>query len=334
VYDIIELYQEAKTTMNVKFYLIFISCLFAGCNEITSIVPSDTVNGMYEPSKPGPYTFSTIGNDTTLPSYMSNVFDLTYRIPRSDTSLPIPTIIVEPGYFSWSTQLDDIQNRFASHGFLVVGVNNRSHFKVITTSIEPYKNALLETIHYLIESTGKPSHPLFGKVDTSAIAICGHSMGGGGVIMASNAISDPYNKYIKTAVAMNPFGRCTGKDIKIPMMLFSSDLDHVINPFMPEVNSTPSHIYYSFQTIKNSKAKLFANFKDMDHSGVVDNTIFIATSGNADIFLPSMVSWFKVYLADDSLYESYLDPNSSNYKSLSSRFVSQFDSIPAYTYVK
>jgi hypothetical protein len=151
--------------------------------------------------------------------------------------------------------------------------------------------------------------------------------------MACDSIDDAYNKYIKTAIAMNPYGMCNGANVKIPMMLVASDLDNAINPFMPGVNASTANVFSSFNTLGNCGKKLFANFKNMDHNGVVDSTFFLSTSGNAELFLPSMISWFKVYLANDRSFEKYLDLKSNEFKYISSRFVEK-DTIPAYIYVK
>jgi hypothetical protein len=71
----------------------------------------------------------------------------------------------------------------------------------------------------------------------------------------------------------------------------------------------------------------------MDHNGVVDSTFFLSTSGNAELFLPTMVSWFKVYLLGETEFEKYLDSNSNEFKLISNRFVEK-NSAPAYLYVK
>lgn len=309
--------------------LIFICFITVGCNSVINLDSPENKPSIVSPLEPGPahYTTTTVG--TGFPSYMQNVASVTYRIPQTDK--PSPVIIVEPGFFSSTTQLDDVQNRLATHGFLVIGVNNTSHFNPITTNLDPYKLALLETIQYVVQSTAESSHLLYGKVDTSAIGIMGHSLGGGGVISVCDSITSPYNKYIKTAIAMNPYGKCSGSNIKIPVMLFSSDLDSTVNPFMPDGAASPDNVYFSFSSIKSGKAKLFANFRNMEHNGVIDMTLLLATSGNANLFLPTIVAWLKVYLTGDVRYEVYLKMESDQFKSLKDRF-SAHGAVPAYRY--
>jgi dienelactone hydrolase len=302
-----------------------------GCDFIVKPEHPESNLSTGSPLEKGPINYKTTISETSFPSYVQNVSSLTYRIPQIDK--PLPTIIVEPGFFSSTTQLDDVQDRLASHGFLVIGVNNTSHFNLITTSLEPYKVTLLETIQYVLQSVAESSHPLYGKVDTLAIGIMGHSLGGGGVIRACDSIGSAYNKYIKTAIAMNPYGKCSGSNIKIPVMLFSSDLDVSTNPFMPDGAASSENVYYSFNSIKSDKAKLFANFKDMDHNGVIDTTLLLTTSGNADLFLPTIIAWLKVYLTDDGVYEAYINPNSKEYTVLKDRFTDK-GSIAAYLYAK
>jgi alpha-beta hydrolase superfamily lysophospholipase len=262
---------------------------------------------------------------------MTDVKKLVLRIPSIGTRTPLPTIILEPGFFSVSTDLEDVANRYASHGFIVIGVTNTSHYKLITTSLEPYRQALLQTIQYAVESCKISTSQHFGLVDTNAIGVSGHSMGGGGTIMACDSILHTYSHYIKTAVAMNPFGKCSGFNIKIPVFLFSSELDAIFNPFMPGVSSSPGDVFFTFQSIPSSNTKLYANFKGMDHNAVVDKNFLLSTSGNAPVFLPSMVSWFKVYLAKDTSYQKYIDTTSTEFLTLKSRFIIK-ESSPDYLY--
>ena len=132
---------------------------------------------------------------------------------------------------------------------------------------------------------------------------------------------------------MNPFGNCLGPNIQIPIVLFSSETDATFNPGMIGVGSSPANIYASYQSFTKAPSKFFANFKDMEHNGVVDKGLFLPTSGNADVFLPTMVSWFKSKLVGDTLYNKYLDTTSVEFNNLKSRFVAAAN-VPAYEYMK
>jgi hypothetical protein len=335
-----DLYQERATRsnpMDVKpgKYSIISGLIMAviSCSHFRDTGDdSNATEKFYSPATDGPGTYM-VTVDTTLPSFMPNVKRLELRTPTLASPVALPTIIIEPGFFSVSTDLKDVQNRYATHGFLVVGVTNTAHFNLITTSLEPYKMAILETIRYLVESSKDSNNELFGLIDTNAIGISGHSMGGGGAIMASNDITNDYSRYIESVLCMNPFGRIKGEHIGVPIFMFSSDVDAVINPFMPGVSASPEDVYYSFSTITNSPEKLFANFKGMDHNAVVDKNFLLPTSGNAALFLPSMVSWFKVFLAGETEYQVYLDTTSSEFSAMQSRFIAK-GAVPGYYYEK
>jgi len=102
---------------------------------------------------------------------------------------------------------------------------------------------------------------------------------------------------------------------------------------MNSVSSCPEHVYFSYTSLPVNTPKLFANFKAMDHNAVVDKNIFLVTSGNAAKFLPTMVSWFKVYLANDSRYQCYLDTTGIGYAPIKPYFTAK-GSVPAYIYCK
>jgi hypothetical protein len=71
----------------------------------------------------------------------------------------------------------------------------------------------------------------------------------------------------------------------------------------------------------------------MKHNALVDENVLLPSSGNAAIFLPSMVSWFKVHLSNDQDYRVYLSTASPEFAVLESRFVMSGD-VPGYEYVK
>jgi hypothetical protein len=318
-----------KILINMCILLVGISCSGHKIADLPAIKPDSE---FFPPTGIGPYEY-TIIKDSIFPSYMANVAELIFRIPSSPAHPPFPTIIIEPGFFSQSTDLEDVENRYATHGFLVVGVSNTSHYDLITTTLEPYRLALLETIRYAVECSKDSESALFTMIDTAAIGVTGHSMGGGGTIMACNSATDEYHYYIKAAIAMNPFGKCGGVNVKIPALIIASEFDSVTNPFMPGVSSSPEDIFFSFQSIPENTVKLFAVFKGMDYNAVVDQSTLLKTSGNAAVFLPTMVAWFKVYLNDDSDYNRYLDTASNEFSVLKARFAPK-GSVPAYLYVK
>jgi hypothetical protein len=186
-------------------YLLLWLLLPCACSPENRLIQKE--GPLYPPGENGPCAYATVSGPDSFAAYMSDVKNLTFKIPTSFARPPFPTIILEPGFFSVTTDLDDVQNRYASHGFLVIGVINTAQFNLITTSLEPYKAALLQTLRYAIESSRDSANALFGKIDTTAIGISGHSMGGGGAIMACDIIFNrdasigtdypfPFSKYI------------------------------------------------------------------------------------------------------------------------------------------
>jgi dienelactone hydrolase len=331
-----ELFMCIHLQFNIFIILILFICTSCECNNsFADVVEIEnlSIQPYYSPTQKGPYTFVKIHEKTTLPSYMKNVDDLTYRIPVQSNNIkpPYPLVIIEPGFFARSTSLDNIQDYYASHGFLVAGVNNTSHFNLITKSPEPYRQALFETIQFVLESNQNKNSPLFGSIDTNAIGISGHSMGGGGTLLACDSTNIPVNKYIRAAIAMNPFGKIPAKKTTIPILLFASNNDSLFNPFMPGVSSSPEDIFFSFRSIPQTTTKLFANFDEMDHNAVCDYNIFLPTSGNTNTFMPLMIAWFKIYLLKDLRYATWIVKSGKGFDSLKTRYRSK-GIIPAYIF--
>lgn len=330
--------------------LLFISTLLVSCNKDIVEVPqhpadceceicvSDTGKGdtgkviipTPDPSVLGKCSYRTIDNISIPTNEGSSIDDLTYRIPYTNISTPLKTVIIQPGFFARTSRMDDLQNMLASHGYLVIGVNNDSHFNLITTELTPYKVSFEETIKHILDENSRDTSLLFTLIDTNAIALCGHSMGGGGVFLTMNDTLSLSSKVIKTAVAMNPFGTNRGENIEVPFMAFACENDEVFNPFMPGHTSKPESVYSCFETIRFSTEKLFMNYADLDHNAVCDFNLFLPTSGKTDLFYASIVSWFKVHLSDDLRYRDYLESDSEKFKTISDRFIAKGE-VPAYS---
>ncbi len=321
-----------KKTKSICFFC-FVSLLLISCKPYLGInTPhQNDYDRFFSPAVAGPYAYTYAEESDSLPDFMSEVNELAYRIPDVSSRAPFPTIIFEPGFFSHTTRMDDIQNHLASHGFLVVGVNNTSHFNLIAKTLMPYKEALLQTVRYVVSASKDQTSPLYGLIDTTAIGVSGHSMGGGGTVLACDTLEHPFHQYIKGAIAMNPYGNCRIPRSTVPILFISSNKDSVINPFMSAGSSCPENVYATFQSVPGSTAKIFANFDKMGHNSITDRNILLPTSGHAKTFLPTMVSWFKKHVARDDRYQAYLDPSGSGFKELETRFTSK-GLIPGYVY--
>jgi hypothetical protein len=104
--------------MELKLISVSMYLILTGCASIFNIEPDENKKLEKGPFVKGSYSYEIVNCESTLPLYMENVADLTFRIPQTDDTLPLPTVILEPGFFSFTAQLDDVQNRLASHGFI------------------------------------------------------------------------------------------------------------------------------------------------------------------------------------------------------------------------
>jgi hypothetical protein len=318
--------------------VILITFFYAFCNCSSSIADviefeNKTFQPYCSPDKKGPHAFINTKEKNVLPLYMYNVKDITYRIPIQSNSIqpPFPTIIFEPGFFAHCKNYNDLLDYFASHGFLVIGVDNKSHRKLITRTLEAYHYALLETLQFVIKCNSDENSQLFRLIDTNAIGLSGHSMGGGGALRACNSTFISLTKYIAAIIAMNPYGKVTADNITIPTLLFASSRDNACNPCMKSGTASPENVYLSYKSIPVSTNKLFANFNGMDHNAVRDYTIFFATSGNAFTFMPLMLAWFKIYLLKDNRYSTWIEISGMGYDSLKTRYAPK-NMVPAYQF--
>src|SRR6185437_8814807 len=166
----------------------------------------------------------------------------------------------------------------ASFGFVVICIetNSRTDFDVARGQ------ELLAALDWLTTAS-----PVKNEVDPNRLAVLGHSMGGGGVVYATE-----HQPSLKAAVAMAPFSPSQSMSTDtVPTLVIGGQNDTVV---------TPSYLSGLYATMPGSTQSDFAQIAGASHT-------YYTQANNVEMKL--IIPWLKVFLDSDTRYEQFLCPS-------------------------
>lgn len=203
-----------------------------------------------------------------------------------DAAAPVGGIAIAPGFTEEQRHISWWGPRLASHGYavLVLDTNERRERP------DARANALTSAIALLRAEGGREGSPLFGRIDPAKMAVMGHSMGGGGALLAANAHSDQ----IRAAIPFTPWEPETDLGgITAPTLVLAGSDDTIA-----EVDE---HAWRHFGLIPASTPKVYLEVAGGDHY-IADTTrgTDLATMGRYAI------AWLKLYVDRDERYRDLI----------------------------
>jgi predicted dienelactone hydrolase len=194
-------------------------------------------------------------------------------------------IAVSPGYTGTSSTMTFWGERLASHGFVVIVIDTNTLFDQPDSRARQLKAAL----DYLASQNSSWTSPIRGKVDTSRRAVAGHSMGGGGSLLAARD-----NPSYKAAIPMAPWNLSSTafSTVRVPAMIFGCQ-DDTIAP-------VSSHAIPFYNAIPSSTRKNYVEIRNDDHFCVMNGGGHDATLGKLGI------SWMKRFVDNDTRYSPFV----------------------------
>jgi len=218
--------------------------------------------------------------------------------PSNTDEGPFAAIAVAPGFTGGESTIDWLGPRLASHGFVVITISTSSLFD-FPDSRASQLLAALDAV--AAESNG--ISPISGLVDPDRKGLSGHSMGGGGTLIATE--SDPS---IDAAVPLAPWNPNTNfSGIDQPTLIVACENDTVA--------PVDQHASPFYESISTSVDKAFVEIDGASH--------FCPLSDNAqeDTLGKLIVSWMKRFLDQDTRYTPFLcgpdqeaDPDISEFR--------------------
>ncbi|GAA6141590.1 alpha/beta hydrolase [Hydrogenophaga sp. 5NK40-0174] len=194
------------------------------------------------------------------------------------TSGQYGVIAVSPGYTASQSSIAWLGRRMATHGFVVITIDT------ITTLDQPASRAtqLLAALDHVVN---RSSSTVRSRVDSSRQAVAGHSMGGGGSLIAAED-----NPWLKAAYPMTPWS--ISKNFsrnRVPTMIIGADGDTIANVY--------THARPFYDSLPSSTAKAYGELNGGSH--------FSPNFTNTPIGRYA-VSWMKRFVDGDTRYSPYL----------------------------
>ena len=158
----------------------------------------------------GPFAVAT----TSVSSLVTGFGGGTIYYPTAAGSYA--AVAICPGFTATQSSIAWIGRRMASHGFVVFTINTNSTFD------QPPSRAtqLMAALRYLTNSSNSTVR---SRVDANRLGVAGHSMGGGGSLMAARD-----NPSLKASVPMTPWSTTKSfSTVRVPVLVVGAESDSV-----------------------------------------------------------------------------------------------------------
>ncbi len=188
-------------------------------------------------------------------------------------------VAVSPGFFSSESAVSWFAQRLASHGFVAVAMNTNSIF-----DFPPSRANQLMAVFAWVANTAPAA--VASRADSTRRAVAGHSMGGGGSLIAAQG-----NPSLRAVYPLTPWNNTTTdfSRMSVPTMIIGADGDTTARV---SVHARP---FYA--SLPATTRKAYGELNGATH-GTPNRT-------NTTISRYS-VSWMKRFVDADMRYSTYL----------------------------
>ncbi|MGI5520396.1 alpha/beta hydrolase family protein [Micromonospora sp. CA-259024] len=201
--------------------------------------------------------------------------------PTSTSEGTFGAVAISPGFTAAWSSISWLGPRLASHGFVVIGIETNSRLD----QPDSRGRQLLAALDYLTERSSVRS-----RIDSSRLAVAGHSMGGGGSLEAASA-----RPSLQAAVPLAPWNTDKGwSELRVPTLIIGGESDTVA--------PVSSHSVPFYTSIPASAEKAYLELNGASH--------FFPQTTNTPT-ARQMVAWLKRFVDDDTRYEQFLCPGPS-----------------------
>lgn len=227
----------------------------------------------------GPFDY-----DSYRPSSTPGFGSGTIWYPVGTNEGPFAAVAVMPGYLGNESSMNWVGPRLASNGFVVITIQPNSIYEQPSSRADELTAALATIV-----SQSNGSSPISGLVDGNRTGVMGHSMGGGGALLAARDDGS-----IDAAIPLAPWNSSTtnfsGVDAATLVVACESDSIAPVN----------SHALPFYNSLRSDVDKAFMEFNNEDHFCVMNGNSHYDTLGKY------IVAWMKAFLDEDTRYDPFL----------------------------
>ena len=208
----------------------------------------------------------------------------TVSYPTETSEGPFGAVAICPGYTGVQRSLAWLGPRLASNGFVAIVIDTL----LPMDSAERRADQLVAALNQLMALSASPGHELFGRVDGNRLAVVGHSLGGGGALVAG--VNNPS---LEAVIPLAPYYASTSFGrLGVPTLVVGCQRDTTA-----PVSALAIPIYANIPT---SVSKAYLELAGGDHLCVETG------NGNKAIQGKYAVAWLKRFVDEDVRYSPYL----------------------------
>ncbi|WP_250035514.1 alpha/beta hydrolase family protein [Paractinoplanes maris] len=201
--------------------------------------------------------------------------------PTTTTQGTFGAVAISPGFTATWSSLSWLGPRIASHGFVVIGIETNT----LLDQPASRGSQLLAALDYLTRSSSVRS-----RIDTTRLAVAGHSMGGGGSLEAART-----RPSLQAAVPLAPWnGTKSWSSVRVPTLIVGGESDTVA--------PVSSHSIPFYNSIPSATEKAYLELNNASH-------FFPQTTNTYTARLA--VSWLKRFVDNDTRYDQFICPGPS-----------------------
>jgi alpha-beta hydrolase superfamily lysophospholipase len=223
----------------------------------------------------GPYASTSVAvSDANTPGFGA----ATIYYPTSTADGTFGGVAIAPGFTENQSAVSWFGPRLASHGFVVITFDTNDPLE----SPEARSTELLAALDYLTNTSSVRT-----RVDSSRLAVMGHSMGGGGSLGAARA-----RPSLQAAIPLTPWHSIGDwPDLSVPTMIVAAENDQIAN--------SDTFAKYFYNHMPTNFPKAYLEMAGADH--------FITNSPNNTV-ARGVISWLKRFVDNDTRYQPFLCP--------------------------
>ncbi|MCD0452712.1 alpha/beta hydrolase [Actinocorallia sp. API 0066] len=205
----------------------------------------------------------------------------TIYYPTSTSAGTFGAVVISPGFTAYQSSIAWLGPRLASQGFVIFTIDTN------TTLDQPDSRGrqLLAAADYLTQRSSVRT-----RIDTTRVALMGHSMGGGGVLEAIKT-----RPSIKAGIPLTPWNLTKNwSGNRVPTLIIGAESDSVA--------PVSSHSEPFYTSLPSTPDKAYLELNNASH--------FAPNSSNTTIAKYS-ISWLKRFVDNDTRYTQFLCPGPS-----------------------
>ena len=199
-------------------------------------------------------------------------------------------VAISPGFLERQENMSWWGRHLASHGFAVLTLDTNE----LQDDPATRADALMAALRVLRGESEREGGILRRKIDTNRLAIMGHSMGGGGTLLAANS----HSSEIKAAIPFTPWQpNGNFSDVTVPTLVIAGEIDRIA--------PANDHAWPHYQSLSASNPRMYLEIKGGNH--------FIAnTATGEDRLVPNIdvhallgsmgVAWLKLFVDGEAEY--------------------------------